>query len=301
MAESVRGAYDSDGPALAKHYRMTDEEKFSFDLAGFLVRPAILTREQIAAIIEQIDRIKHDPLSLPPEHRDVPGGPASLLIDHPAVLGVLHEIIGPEVRLENPFCIWRKQGELHGELHGGGPGQADPIFGYRVGIGGKIHAGMVRVAFELTEIKEGYGATHFIPGSHKANFPMHPDHMSMEEGKRSPFLQGYTCPAGSAIFFTENLCHVGPTWQPAHPRVAVFHAYAHLATHWHRLNTPPAVLRGLPREKLAFFRDVWQVRPCYCCCSCYTVPLGSSSRSSHTYACLSCRSVSDLRAVHNFM
>lgn len=61
----------------------------------------------------------------------MPGGPSSLLIDHPAVLGVLNELIGPEVRIENPNCVVRQQGEMHGELHGGGPTQIDPIFGYR--------------------------------------------------------------------------------------------------------------------------------------------------------------------------
>ena len=37
---------------------MTDEEKFRFDLSGFLVRPAILERDEVkAAIVEQIERI----------------------------------------------------------------------------------------------------------------------------------------------------------------------------------------------------------------------------------------------------
>lgn len=53
---------------------MTDEEKFRFDLTGFLVRPAILNQDEIASIVEQIDRIVHDPDSLPPKHRTVPGG-----------------------------------------------------------------------------------------------------------------------------------------------------------------------------------------------------------------------------------
>ncbi|MAF13014.1 hypothetical protein CMK11_21390, partial [Candidatus Poribacteria bacterium] len=213
---------------------MTDEERFRFDLTGFLVRPAILTPDEIAAIIDQIDRMRRDPESLPPEHRAVPGGPAGLLIDHPKVLEVLHEIIGPDVRLENCFHVWRQKGQRHGELHGGGPQQGDPIFGYRVN-NGRIHAGMVRVVFELTDIAKNDGATHFIPGSHKANFPMHPDHMSLEDDKRSEFLTSYECPAGTAIFFTENLCHAGPIWQRDTPRVGVLHAYAHLATHWHRL------------------------------------------------------------------
>ena len=53
---------------------MTDEEKFRFDLSGFLVRPAILERDEVDAIVEQIERIHHNPESLPPEHRAVPGG-----------------------------------------------------------------------------------------------------------------------------------------------------------------------------------------------------------------------------------
>ena len=235
---------------------MTEEERFRFDLAGFLVRPAILMPDEVAAIVDQADRIRHNPESLPPEHRRVPGGAASLLIDHPKVIEVLHEIIGPDIRLEACGLTWRLKGESHGELHGGARGQADPIFGYRV-QNDRIHAGMVRVVFELTDVKKEDGATCFIVGSHKRNFPMHSDHLSWEDGKESEFLMRYECPAGSAIFFTENLCHAGPIWKRDTPRIAILHAYAHLATHWHRLTIPPEVMAGLPREKQAYFREPW--------------------------------------------
>ena len=86
-------------------------------------RPAILTADEVKEIREQIYLIKHDPESLPPEHRDVPGGPSSALIDHPAVVDVISEIISPDFRLENCTCVWRNKGEEHGELHGGGPNQ----------------------------------------------------------------------------------------------------------------------------------------------------------------------------------
>lgn len=235
---------------------MTEEEIFRFDLTGFLLRPAILTPDEVAEISDQINRIKHSPETLPPEHQAVPGGPASRLIDHPKVVEVVQQLIGQEVRLEGAFCIWRKKGEWAGDLHGGGPQQANPVFGYRV-MNGHMHAGMVRVVFELTDIKKDDGATVFIPGSHKANYPMHPDHMSLDEDKRSPFLTSYECPAGSAVFFTENLCHAGPLWQRDTPRVAVFHAYSPLAVNWHRLTLPPAVIAGLPRAKQAYFREPW--------------------------------------------
>ena len=235
---------------------MSAEEKFRFDLTGFLVRPAILEEGEVKAIVDQIDRITHDPESLPEEEREGPGGASSLLIDHPSVIDVLREVIGDDIRLENASCIWRKKGQAHGELHGGGPQQGDPIFGYRV-HNQRVYAGMVRVIFELTDIALEDQSTHFIVGSHKSNFPMHKDHMSLEEGKRSEFLKSYACPAGSAVFFTENLCHAGPIWQRDSPRVGVLHAYSHLATHWHRLKTPPEVIAGLPREKQAYFRAPW--------------------------------------------
>ena len=52
---------------------MTDEEKFRFDLTGFLVRPAILERDEVEAIVDQIDRIHHNKESLPPETPCCPG------------------------------------------------------------------------------------------------------------------------------------------------------------------------------------------------------------------------------------
>ena len=108
---------------------MTDEECFHFDLAGFLIRPAILQPDEVDEIVDQIDRIHHAPESLPPEHRAMPGGPASLLIDHPKVIDVLHEIISPDIRMEGTFCVWRTKGQSAGGLHGDGPQQVDPIFG----------------------------------------------------------------------------------------------------------------------------------------------------------------------------
>jgi hypothetical protein len=148
---------------VPEEFRMTEAERFTFDLAGFLVRPAIISPGQVADIRDQVLRIHADPHSLPPEHRHVPGGPSQLLIDHPAVVGVVEELIGPNVRIENPNCVVRNQGEMHGGLHGGGPTQLDPIFGYRT-QDGKIHAGMVRVIFELSDIHQGDGGTHFLAG-----------------------------------------------------------------------------------------------------------------------------------------
>lgn len=236
---------------------MTEEERFRFDLSGFLVRPAILSAEQVAAMTEHVDRVLHDWDSLPPEHRGLPSGPCADLIDHPQVIDVLDEVIGPDIRLEAGFGVWRNKGEDGGQpLHQGGRLQADPIFGYRVQEG-RIFAGMVRVAFELTDVGKEDGATNFLVGSHKANFPVPAQHMGLDPASRSEFLTSYDCPAGSAVFFTENLAHAGARWQRDTPRVVVFLAYSHLATRFHKHHLSPEVLASFTPEQQAYFREPW--------------------------------------------
>lgn len=235
---------------------MTDEEIFLFDLNGYLVRENVLSGAEIAAIVDQLDRIHHNPASLPPHERDVPSGPSAICIDHPKVLDILHEVIGPNVHIEVVSGVWRNKGEGFFDLHQKGPYTTDPIFGYRY-ADGKIYAGMVRVVFELTDIAEDDGATVFLPGSHKANFPIHDRHGSLIEPNVSPYLRSYSCRAGSVLFFTENVCHGAPAWKREAPRISIFLAFSHAATLHHRPMIRKEVLEGLTREQQAYFRDTW--------------------------------------------
>lgn len=236
---------------------MTDEEKFRFDLTGYLLRPSVLTLGEVDACIDQIDRMHDDPESLPPEHRASPGGALSVTIDHPKVVEVLHEIIGPQIRMSSSIALRRScgQGSPLG-LHQGGAITADPIFGYRV-QNGRFYAGMIRVVFELAEVGPDDGATSFLVGSHKSNFPLHPDHMSLDPKTRSEFLHSYTCPPGSVVFFTEQLAHAGTQRQAATPRYSVFNFYSHVAINHHLFGIPKVVIDALPRSQQAYFRTPW--------------------------------------------
>ena len=237
---------------------LTDDEKFRFDLAGFFVRPAIITPAEIAAIRDQIERAYRDPDSLPPHERHSPGGASALLLDHPRIVDVLHEVLGHQVRCDTTWFMRRVKGEgfQNGAIHRGASSWADPIFGYRV-HNGRIHAGEVNVAIELTDVGEDDGGTGFIVGSHKANFPLPPQHASSEPGKRSEFYKSYACPAGSAVFFNENLLHVGPLWQRDTPRIAVLATYLPAGICFHRPDVRREVIASLPREKQAWFREPW--------------------------------------------
>ena len=69
------------------------------------------------------------------------------------------------------------------------------------------------------------------------------------------------CPSETAVAnryapFARCSCSVGPPWQADHPRVAILHAYSHLATNFRNLQARfnRDTLAALPLEKLAYFR-----------------------------------------------
>ena len=100
---------------------MTLEEKARFDCQGFLIRPGVVDAETVTALRDAVDAMEHAPHTLEPHERRCPGGCTSLMIDHPAVLGVLHEILGPEVRCEAAGHRWREKGDKdNNSLHSGG-------------------------------------------------------------------------------------------------------------------------------------------------------------------------------------
>ena len=58
---------------------MTNEEKFLFDLKGYILFPAVLGEDEMAPIKEQCEILRSDRESLPPADRKLPGGAASAL------------------------------------------------------------------------------------------------------------------------------------------------------------------------------------------------------------------------------
>ncbi|HEV7684321.1 MAG TPA: phytanoyl-CoA dioxygenase family protein [Pyrinomonadaceae bacterium] len=236
---------------------MLDEHKFLFDLNGFLIIENVLSKDQCEQLKEQIYLMINDPLKLPAHARAVPGGALAELIDHPVVEDVLHEIIGPYVRLDYGYVLWREKGQRHPmDLHHGGP-IADPMFHYHV-TNGQIRSGLTRVTFELNDVEAADGGTCFLPGSHKANYAIHPKHRLLEPEMQSPFLYRTACPAGSIVIFSENTAHGGPHWQnAAKPRVAVFYSYNHVGMQFHRFRVPDEVMNSLTEHQRAYLRDVW--------------------------------------------
>ena len=88
---------------------MTEEERFRFDLTGFLVRPAILTPDQVAAIVDQIDRLgghgdkrqaeQNHQQGLPLEQMEAPLGSGTPLSPQHPVAAVLFP--GPDYPIDH--------------------------------------------------------------------------------------------------------------------------------------------------------------------------------------------------------
>ena len=239
---------------------MTVEQKFVFDLKGWVLLPGVLEPDLIRAIDEHIETLVKKPDSLPAHLRSSYSGPAQELLDHPAILGILREVlIAPDTtpdcygfRCENSFPMYRPLGGDGLEAHGGGPG-IHPLFSY-FAREGRIFAGTTRVIWELRDVAKTDGGTLIMSGTHKSNFAV-PKSVS---GKDSPLFETYECPAGSAIVFSEALCHAGPVWKnPRYARLGIFNCYNRLESQYHKLTVPPEVIDALSPKRRTLFRGVW--------------------------------------------
>jgi hypothetical protein len=139
---------------------LTDMETALFDLKGYILFPAVLSEEEMAPIKEQCEKYRTDKESLPAASQCFPGGPASALIDHPAIMRILHTIIDDEtekLRLEGAFLSYRHEGDNHRGWtpHAGGK-SVNPNYSYQY-HDGKIHSGMTRVVWELNGVEKGKG------------------------------------------------------------------------------------------------------------------------------------------------
>jgi hypothetical protein len=244
--------------ATQKEDVMNDHDRIIFDLKGYVVKPAVLSMDEVEELRSFVLRQRREPDALPPHQRRLPGGPVERLIDHPAVLDVLRDVIDPDVekiRLENVFLSCREAGEGKWEPHAGGR-TTNPNYAYNF-HDGRIYAGMTRVVWELNEVRQDQGGTCFIPGSHKANFPIRKGPASID-ARDSGLWESYGCPPGSLVIFSEAVRHSADVWRhPEHPRVALFFAYNHINVRHHKPEFPEEVISGLTPEHQRFFREVY--------------------------------------------
>lgn len=252
---------------------MTEEERFLFDLRGYLVVEDVLGREDIAALDALIDEYDlwsgsgpdgswvriHDNGQLTAGRLHRWDEPFRRLIAHPKVLPYLADLIGPQFRFDDGYVLMMRAGSQSGTLHGG----SVPFFHdsyYRV-VENRIHNGFFAVSFTLCDQPPGAGGFVCLPGSHKSNFRV-PDHFQ-DIDEALPYLQHVPLKAGSALLFTEALAHGTWRWTGELERRVIFVKYTPGNASWvsdyasaddvpeadwtaveRRLLEPPYVARG---------------------------------------------------------
>ena len=187
---------------------MTPEEKFMFDLEGYIVIKNVLTPTEVAelnALADQIFTAKKDQADRRTSQVSRWGAPAQALIDHPNMVPYLLELLGPKFRIDHDYCIFMTKGGRAGGLHGGeGDREADHWYKYRDGV---MRNGLTVVTFFLTHASVGDGGFACIPGSHKSNFVDNvPADVRMFE-RRPHYVVQPAVEAGDALIFTEALIH----------------------------------------------------------------------------------------------
>jgi hypothetical protein len=170
------------------------------------------------------------------------------LIDHPRILPLLQEFIGPKLRLDHTYGMamaadGRGEGEgLHHEGNGGSHGIGHGSYYHTHGQ--RMHSGLLVVAFSLTDNPAGMGFS-VVPGSHKALFPTPRGLGGMDAANSygNGIVVQPELKAGDALLFTEACRHGTMPWgEPRWERRALLMKFC---PHYMAFSEAPMNLRGI--------------------------------------------------------
>lgn len=204
--------------------RLSPRQLYSFDLNGFLLIEGALDGATVARMRSVVEAQRPAQAV-----RSVAGetfGQAGRLfewdhsflqlIDHPWVLAVLRDLIGPHVRLDHAYGVATGPG-ARGPGLPGPAGAVGPARSYAAPTGG-ARRGRLVFSWALTEGRPGQGGFGCVPGSHRAGQPV----PERAESLLVPVAQ----PAGSLLVFTEALVHCTIPWSGPEARMVVMLGYS---------------------------------------------------------------------------
>jgi hypothetical protein len=240
---------------------METEERYLFDVQGFLVIEDALSQNELAELNGFLDQYDlwsnkgtgrfdelwtNDPdfVTVGPVHTW--DEPFRRLLDHPRILPYLTQLAGRKFRYDHGHALIMRRGATHLRLHGGGtPYIPDMSYTVRDGI---IYNGLVAVQYALTDHLPGQGGFAAIPGSHKANFPCPREFLTFQ--KTGPWVVHVPAKAGSAIIFTEALTHGTWPWTADYERRVLLYKYmpGHMAWAGETADATPIRLRDAAQQ-----------------------------------------------------
>jgi ectoine hydroxylase-related dioxygenase (phytanoyl-CoA dioxygenase family) len=190
---------------------MTDEQRFLFDLNGFVVIRSALSDEDVARYRAAVYRLARQ--ELPAERwtsegepldqvrvRAIDSDPIFLeLVDHPVSLPLVQGLVGgPGILIDNDVELTPRDNKPLGWHRGIG------THGYSLDAGG-FHCTMVKCIWYLTDCGPGEGPTRIVPGSHKSWI----DSPAYSEEAGPPGALELVVEAGDLLVFSEACLHAG--------------------------------------------------------------------------------------------
>lgn len=218
---------------------MDEQQRYLFDLQGFLVIPNALAATQVEQLNAAIDQ-QVAALDVPPDRPWLRfdrllswGAPFRELIELGAIAPYLHATLGEGYRLDHDYLhiIRQGTGPIGSSLHGGGT-PFDPCQYYHF-HNGRMYNGLTAVAYFLTDVHPGEGGFGCIPGSHKSNFPLPREWKDLSQSQ-ADCVQAVPGTAGTALLFTEALTHGTLPWHHNRERRTLFYKYSPRPSAWSR-------------------------------------------------------------------
>jgi hypothetical protein len=224
---------------------LTANERFRFDVQGFVVLSGVLSAQHVEMLNRAVDAhpeglawstigpgpsktlagsrrrqgFRLDPLQLP----EPDAAPFRELVLNPVARRYLDTLLGRGWRLDSaPELIISDAGAEGMCLHGSGQRWFSPV-SYYAYANDVIRCGMVTLEYALSPAGPGDGGFACIPGSHKANFACPPGVLKWEDD--TDLVQQVPLESGDLVVFSEALLHGTLPWRAAHQRRIILLRY----------------------------------------------------------------------------
>ena len=228
-------------------FHLTDQERYRFDLQGYLVVPGALGATEVDSCNRAVDAVAGTPaaadgmLGWPEPHRE----PFRRLLVHPAVVARLNELCGPRFRLDHGPRLLAGDDGIEAELQGGGEPFSPAAWYHQQN--GRIFASAVTAAWQLA----GEGGMSVVPGSHKAVEPAPAGvRAGGDRGAAMDVVRELPTRAGDLVLFAETVTHGTRPGNKADDRRIVQYTYSARAVvaHAGRLFLPEEIWGDWTRE-----------------------------------------------------
>lgn len=203
---------------------MTEAERRSLDSDGYVILYDVLTKAQVAAIVDRIQRLAETTLRdlsreavAEPEMIKVfdliNGGPAfDVGFTEPRVLAVARHVLGGDMKFHSMGSRSATPGNGHQALH--------LDFGRDLG---QRHPAGCNALWTLVDFDRHNGGTRLVPGSHRSG--QNPKEVLDDPTAEAPGEIRLEAPAGSVVVFSGHTWHGGAQNNSGQVRWAMLTAF----------------------------------------------------------------------------